>query len=385
VNAPAVLALYDAGSFKDAYELLYESVKENYLSASMFLALAVTNFYANYPEAAERYAFQALKLQELLGEAAHTDLLKAYASAMHDAVAEWKASRIVVNGRQAHLYPTQHQLEQAGSVEKYIMAGYAPVAPMIAKSDRIVTVGSCFTGQVTRFLKHNGYDIPQLNTEYPGQLPTASFSDEVFNTYILRYLFELGFAEVDAEDDTYRAINQHNRSSNVSVAALRQTFAAANVFLMTLGLAEVWFNRQTGEVYNTAKSVGDYDPAVHDFRLTTVAENFANIEWVYRAIRARAPDAPIIFTLSPVPLRATFRPINCIAASTVSKATLRVALDELMRAHADDPRLFYFPSYELVTNVLPHPFAPDRRYIARDTVNTVMQMFANHFLVRDAA
>jgi hypothetical protein len=370
-----------AGNLKDAYERLYGVVKENDLSEYMFLGLAVTNLYLSYPEAASKYAGQAAKLHSLVGGGAHADLLQQYSKILHDLMMEWQASKITINDRFINLYPTQSQLERSNAVDKFIMGGLTPPEPFITRHHRIATVGSCFAGNISSFLRVNGYDVPMLNTEYVGKFSTGSFSDEVFNTYVLRYLFEVAFGDSDVAE--FRSVNQHNHPATLSVDDIRRTLRGMDIFIITLGLAEVWFNKQTGEVFQTAKSVGEYDPDLHDFRVTSVQENLDNIEFVYRSIRQNLKDARIVFTLSPVPLKATFRSVNCTVANSVSKAILRVALDELIRAHQDDAHLFYFPSYELLTDCLPRPFGPDRRYIGGETLDFVTSLFAKHYLVFD--
>lgn len=368
-----------AGNLKDAYERLYSVVKDNNLSEYMFLGLAVTNLYLSYPEAAAKYAGQAAKLHSLVGSGEYADLLKQYSDVLHDLMMEWQASKITVNDRFINLYPTQSQLERTNAVDKFIMGGLIPPAPFITRSHRIATVGSCFAGNISSFLRVNGYDVPVLNSEYKGKMPTGSFSDEVFNTYVLRYLFEVAFGDADIAE--YHSVNQHNNQATMSVADIRQTLRSMDIFIITLGLAEVWFNKKTGEVFQTAKSVGEYDPELHDFRVSSVQENLDNIEFVYRTIRENLKDARIVFTLSPVPLKATFRKVNCTVANSVSKSILRVALDELIRAHEDDENLFYFPSYELLVDCLPRPFGPDRRYVGGETLDFVTSLFARHYLV----
>jgi GSCFA family protein len=59
----------------------------------------------------------------------------------------------------------------------------------------------------------------------------------------------------------------------------------------------------------------------------------------------------------------------------VSKATLRVALDELLCAHADDDRLFYFPAYEIVREAFGDPFVEDNRHIKPEILEAVMTTF----------
>jgi len=73
-----------------------------------------------------------------------------------------------------------------------------------------------------------------------------------------------------------------------------------------------------------------YDEKRHVFRLTTVDENADNLTRLVEVVRQVNPTAPIILTLSPVPLLATFREISCLTADCVSKSVLRVALDQVM-------------------------------------------------------
>ena len=73
-----------------------------------------------------------------------------------------------------------------------------------------------------------------------------------------------------------------------------------NVFIITLGISEVWYNKKTGEVYKTAQSVGDYDPNIHDFRVTTVKENFDNLLYVIQLIRKHVKDSSIILITSAI-------------------------------------------------------------------------------------
>ena len=382
-NEPSVLDHLEAGDYEAAYEMLYSLVQGNDMSDALFLGLAFTNYHLKYPDAAEKYAAQAAMLHGAVGDGSQTELLEAYAETLAQIAEDRRNSKMIVNESFVHLYPTQKQLEQVGAVDQYLMQGLAPAEPFITRSDRIATIGSCFTGNVSAFLRNNGYDVPILNEGYSGNLATGSFSDEVFNTYILRYLFELAFGGEAGDGDTLKVVNQHNNESTFSVSALKDTFKSASVFIITLGLAEVWFNKQTGEVYKTAKAVGDYDANIHDFRVTTVEENFDNIAYVTQAIRDNVKDASVIFTLSPVPLKATFREMGCIPANSVSKAILRVALDQLMNEFKGDAGLHYFPSYELILDCLQNPFEADRRYLGKDVVNFAMTLFANHYIVHE--
>ena len=148
-----------------------------------------------------------------------------------------------------------------------------------------------------------------------------------------------------------------------------------------MGLSEVWYNRDTGNVYWRGIPRLEFDPKRHGFRVTTVEENRENLERIYSIIRAKRPGATIILTLSPVPLVATFRPVSCITANVVSKAVLRVAVDELMRENGTDPELHYWPSYEIVKEYCREPYDDDNRHVKPEIVSRIMDAFAKFYLV----
>jgi hypothetical protein len=109
-------------------------------------------------------------------------------------------------------------------------------------------------------------------------------------------------------------------------------------------------------------------------------------------IRARElPKLKIVFTVSPVRLTATFRPVSAITANSVSKAILRAALDEFLREREAlvNRDLFYFPSYEIVHDFFRDPFEEDNRHVTGFVAGQVVRTFAHHFcdpaMLRNAA
>ena len=96
------------------------------------------------------------------------------------------------------------------------------------------------------------------------------------------------------------------------------------------------------------------------------------------------PDAPIVLTLSPVPLNATFRGISCVAADCVSKSTLRVALDGVVGRGLEN--VYYWPSFEIVRWVGGHVPWPaygfnrgDSRHVTRYLVAQIIDAFVEAF------
>ncbi|TLY53133.1 MAG: hypothetical protein E6K53_01930 [Gammaproteobacteria bacterium] len=70
-----------------------------------------------------------------------------------------------------------------------------------------------------------------------------------------------------------------------------------------------------------------------------------------------------------------------MTANCVSKSILRAALDEFFRAHASlvGKDLFYFPSYEFVTNLFGSPFQEDNRHLNSYVTGTIMSFFAESY------
>jgi hypothetical protein len=122
-----------------------------------------------------------------------------------------------------------------------------------------------------------------------------------------------------------------------------------------------------------------YDPDRHRFRVSSVEENRDNILAIYRLIRRYRPQAKIVFSLSPIPLLATFRDAGCLSANAVSKATLRVAIDETMRRVGHEGAMHYWPSYEIVSDLFHLPYKPDRRHIREEVIAYILKLFETHW------
>ena len=199
-------------------------------------------------------------------------------------------------------------------------------------------------------------------------------------------------------------------------------FEATRVFVITLGLAEVWYQRrraeggaeaggkaragaeeeqeeQEEEVLWRAVPSDRFDPRRHGFRVSSVGENLRNLRAIVALIRAHVPAAVVVFTLSPVPLSATFRGVSCVTANAASKAILRVAVDELLReeglglhrapaaggaaapaAAGGAQRLFYWPAYEMVKEGFERPYLDDGRHVRPEVVRQILELFGKYYV-----
>jgi hypothetical protein len=291
-----------------------------------------------------------------------------------------KAHGTWYRGENTNFHPMRDSLNEPNAVEKYVGHGWFPSRRFISKSSKITAFGSCFAMEVTKFLLAEGYQV--FGHKLGLNSHVIRSGEGIVNSAALVQQFEWAFNEKAPTTASWH--NDLGDAAEVSDDirdTTREIFENTEVFIFTLGLSEVWYDKPTGDVFWRAIPNQQFDPDRHGFKVLGAEENRKNIRRVYEIIRQHRPDAHIIFTLSPVPLAATFRPVSCITANSVSKASLRVAIDEVMRELSDDDRLHYYPSYEIATAFLEDAFGVDMRHPRPETVDFIMQTFKKNFLI----
>jgi hypothetical protein len=286
-------------------------------------------------------------------------------------------------GENCNFLASKKNLMEPDAPEKYILKGWLPGKPLISRQSHIVAFGSCFARHITEHLAKLGYKVGALASGLDTYIVRSGAG--MVNTYAIRQQFEWAYEDRKFSENLWynseKALAPYNNEIKENT---RQLFDLADIFIITLGLSEVWCNKQTGEVFWRAIPEDKFNPNIHGFRVTTVAENRENLEVIRAIIRKHKPESPIIFTLSPVPLVATFRPVSCSTANSVSKAILRSALDEFLRHNDHDDNLYYWPSYEIVTDFFVDAYLEDRRHIRPEVVKTIMNLFTKYYCVVEA-
>ena len=160
---------------------------------------------------------------------------------------------------------------------------------------------------------------------------------------------------------------------------VRRSFEEGDVFVLTLGLSEVWFDCIEQEPMWRTIPAHLYEPDRHVCRPATVTETLAAFYDLDRLAERFLAGKRFIFTLSPIPLNATYRDQSPITANQASKAILRAALDEFLSDSkiAQKSRYHYFPSYELVFHLFEHPFVPDYRHLFPEVAAAVLDIFSD--------
>jgi Flp pilus assembly protein TadD/predicted nucleic acid-binding Zn-ribbon protein len=289
-----------------------------------------------------------------------------------------KVSYTYYRGEHTNFYPKDDSLKDDRVISTHMVRGLTPQAPLFDERSWIVAFGSCFAAHVSDYLYELGYNVA---TKQGGAAYVSRMGDGIVNSFAIRQQFEWAWNGKKPEVDLWHGYDAKALGYDEDVRlATRQLFDQADAFIITLGLSEVWYDEPTGEVFWRAVPMEYFDPTRHKFRVTSHAENLENLRAIHAMIREHRPDATIIFTLSPIPLTATFRPVPCIVADAVSKAVLRAALDEFYRgAQDEDANLYYFPSYEIALRCFDHPYMEDRRHVHKHVLDLNMAVFERFY------
>lgn len=273
-------------------------------------------------------------------------------------------------GDTCHYNPYVADLSLPDAIERYVLHGTGRAG--ITKASRITTIGSCFAAHVADHLKRRGYSIardrdpaPYICTLGEG-LVNAPSLEEQFRWAITGWTPPAGLWHGwDAEE--YGVSEEIRRRT-------RDLLLSTDVFVLTLGLSEVWYDRETGGVLWRAVPLHSYDPKRHAFRVLEMEATYHAIYGICDLIETHVPNAKVIWTVSPIPLAATFRDIACPVANSASKSILRAALDEVLR-ECGSPSHHYFPAYEIVTSMAKDPYGLDGRHPWPDVVGFVTRLF----------
>jgi len=281
-------------------------------------------------------------------------------------------------GDTVNFIPSKVNLRETNAVEKYVLPGWCPDEPFITKSKKIVAFGSCFAANISKYLSEKGYVVMGEELELDAHI--IRFGEGMVNTFAILQQLDWAINKKEMPENIWFGAGKEIAAVDPSIRdQTSEIINNTDVFILTLGLSEIWYDKRNNEPLWRAVPAQLFDKKIHGFRVSSFQENFENLSSIRSLIREVKPHAPIIFTLSPIPLIATFRPISCITANSASKAILRAALDQLMREYDKDSNLFYFPSYEIITDFHPDPYIEDNRHPRGDLIHGIMELFEKYF------
>ncbi len=290
------------------------------------------------------------------------------------------ANRTWFRGEHCHFNPAVDNLLTAGSIVRHITAGWTPPQPTIQSSTRITAFGSCFAEHISTWLSERDYAV--LSKDASSNAHIVRMGEGMVNTFALAEQFTWALEGHRSEGDLWHGYDAEAFGYGEDVRMeTRGILMETDVFIITFGLSEIWYDEKTGGVFWRAVPAASFNPTRHKFRVASFGENKANLRVIYDLIRRHRPEAKIIFTMSPIPLVATFRPVSAITANSASKALLRGAIDEFYREVEGEGALHYWPSYEMILDVFDRRWADDRRHVKKAVLAFVMTLFEHLWCV----
>ena len=235
----------------------------------------------------------------------------------------------------------------------------APSSVRIGLSDRILTLGSCFSDAIgSQFLSHKiDSKVNPFGILYNPHSIHKVISYSIFNHPPDKNSFV-------QRDDVFLHYDFHSAYSSMSLGDLKQqlksSIASAHSFLLkakwliiTYGTAWVYEHTESTEVVANCHKM----PAnLFKKSLLTQKKILDSFETLYRDLKSFNPDIQVILTVSPVRHMKETLELNA-----VSKSVLRVACHTMTEQHED---VHYFPAYEILMDDL-----RDYRFYSSDMIH----------------
>jgi hypothetical protein len=250
----------------------------------------------------------------------------------------------------------------------------------IKKSEKVVTLGSCFAQHIARNMRAKGYTVVDTEPPPPGLkgIEANRFGYELFscragNIYVMRQLLQLYQEANDLWTPTQKVWEKNGRYYDAMrpsvepngldkpecvvehrerhLLAVKKMFSEADVIVFTLGLTECWMHRTSGDIYPTAPGTiaGSYSDEDYVFKNFTATEIYDDFVKFMNYLTSSNKDLKFLLTVSPVPLTATATDNHVLVATTYSKSVLRTVAGQLVQ---DFDCVDYFPSYDIITSTL---------------------------------
>jgi hypothetical protein len=268
--------------------------------------------------------------------------------------------------------------------------------------DRIFTMGSCFAVEIRKALTERGYDTyPKYDeiefdpqTQMLAKLPERDNVNH-YNTFVIMQEFELALEGnyYDLKDlvdlggtdssgssrkvmrfqDPYRKMLFSTTETGIVdlsgrvTDCIRSAIREADVYVITLGLTEVWRNERNGLYVNQAPKSPGKDFV---FVASTFQQNYDNLARVCSLVAKHFPNKRIVLTVSPVPLTKTFTTDDVVVANTLSKSTLRAVAGQIAK---DFSNATYWPSYEIA--LARDLFEEDGRHVRQEGIKLIVEQF----------
>ena len=300
------------------------------------------------------------------------------------------------------LYPSPERNPER--LSPYARVGHSPTFT-IDQSDKVYAIGSCFAREIEKALSRAGLDVLSLAPRHTGEGKRHQHVVNNYNPCAVRQDLEFaldgkpgadGFAvNIDAAERRWAnyalgggdALKTGSReevlAAHERVLAAHRTIPQCKLVVLTLGLVETWFDRQTGHYLNIAphRPAVKQHPGRFEMHVLSYDQILAELNTIRDLLKRHAEvDQQMLLTVSPVPLHATFRDQDVLQANAYSKAVLRAAAEAFVLSRDD---VTYFPSFEFVSSTdRSRAFgSKDFRHVNSAMVDVIMESTLRNYVI----
>ena len=235
-----------------------------------------------------------------------------------------------------------------------------PLPRLIDRGEGIMLLGSCFTDHIGQWLEASW--LPVLCNPWGVLFNPASIASS-----LLRILSDSPYEpELHAQNGRYYSFDHHGKWSGDHPEALRQQLisldleihsflSTAKHLVVTFGTS--WIYEREGKVVANCHKFPASDFSRRCLSVAEIVDQWSQVIEAFNSHSSQQIPHSIIFTVSPI------RHVrDGLHANQLSKATLLLAIDELVRLYP--AQVEYLPVYELFMDDL-----RDYRFYAEDMVH----------------
>ena len=261
---------------------------------------------------------------------------------------------------------------------------------------KIASIGTCFARNIKDYLIKNNYQYMVL-AEGPCTKHSSARFDRVFNTSCLLqelnrsknrfkepYLWELSHNKKKILLNPFRKNlcydNKKEFEDEIAEHQLnvKKIVNSCDILILTVGQSEIVRCKKSNFVFAQVPPAEIYDKELHSYETLNEKQNLENLSQIVEILKKNT-NLKVILTVSPIPLRATFRKDS---DSIQSNFENKFALIKVAKKIASlNFNVSYFPSFEMVYS-LRDPFLDDARHLKEKVINYVMSKFVRKYVIQ---
>jgi hypothetical protein len=289
-------------------------------------------------------------------------------------------------------------------LSKGIVFPEATIDRRIDAGSGIFAIGSCFAREIEAVLIDMGLNVLSKaagaiseaalgRRGFPNRYNPFAMLNDVAFAFGVRQFDERSIIRVRRDEDLFMDLLSRPTGGMFDYAVTLQRRARlldlfsrlkeSTTVVITLGLIEAWFDKETGLYLNVSPDIRDASslyPDRFEFRVLSYEDNLAALDEIYRILSdGIGKRLRVVVTVSPVPLTATYTGQDVLVANMHSKSVLRACADTWVAQHPE--HITYFPSYEMA--MLSDPdvvWREDRLHVQPDFVRHITGHFVQSCL-----